>query len=57
MNDIFARLAAGPKNLQQKDYDDWNEMVGSAPPEQFGRATYDSIQRVDPRSGRHRPPG
>ena len=46
---LFDRLAGGPGNLQSQDYDDWNQMVGSAPPERFGRATYDAIRQVDPR--------
>jgi len=46
---IFDRLAGGPGNLQSQDYDNWNQMVGSAPPERFGRATYDAIRQVDPR--------
>ncbi len=46
---IFDRLAGGPGNLQPHDYDDWNQMVGSAPPERFGRSAYDAIQQVDPR--------
>ncbi len=46
---IFDRLAGGPGNLQSQDYDNWNQMVGAAPPERFGRATYDAIRQVDPR--------
>ncbi len=46
---IFDRLAGGPGSLQAQDYDNWNQMVGSAPPERFGRATYDAIRQVDPR--------
>ncbi|MFN8557923.1 MAG: hypothetical protein U0531_11480 [Dehalococcoidia bacterium] len=46
---IFDRLAQGPSATQQSDYDTWNEMVGSAPPERFGRAGYDAIRQVDPR--------
>ena len=48
MSTIFDRLAAGPGGLQQEDYQDWNQMVGSAPPDQFGRAVYSSIQQVPP---------
>ncbi len=36
---IFDRLAGGPGNLQAQDYDNWNQMVGSAPPEHFGAAS------------------
>ena len=43
---FFDRLAGGPGNLQQGDYQDWNQMVGSAPPDQFGRAVYNSIRQV-----------
>jgi hypothetical protein len=46
---IFERLARGPQATQQQDYNDWNEMVGSAPRERFGRAAYDAIRGVDPR--------
>ena len=48
MNDVLQRLAGGPSNLQKDDYDTWNEMVGSAPKEKFGRTVYDSIRQVDP---------
>ena len=47
--DIFDRLARGPGSLQAQDYDDWNQMVGAAPPERFGRASYDAVRQVDPR--------
>ena len=46
---FFDRLAQGPQDLQQQDYDNWNEMVGSAPPERFGRSVYDSVRQADPR--------
>jgi hypothetical protein len=45
---FFDRLAQGPGNLQANDFEDWNQMVGAAPPERFGRATYDAIRQVDP---------
>jgi len=48
MDNMLQRLAGGPSNLQQNDYNDWNEMVGSAPKDKFGRAAYDAIQQVDP---------
>jgi len=48
--DIFDRLAQGPQNLQQQDYDNWNQMVGAAPPERFGRSTYDAIRQVEPQA-------
>ena len=55
---IFERLAAGPGGLQPRDYQDWNEMVGAAPPERFGRATYEAIRQVDPQEYyRHTQPG
>jgi len=55
---FFDRLSQGPQNLQQQDYDNWNEMVGSAPPEKFGRSVYDSVRQVDPREYReHTQPG
>ena len=48
MGTIFDRLAARPGGLQQQDHQDWNQMVGSAPPDQFGRAAYSAIRQVDP---------
>ena len=55
---IFDRLAQGPGNLQAQDYQEWDQMVGAAPPEQFGRATYDAVRQVDPRDYyRHTQPG
>lgn len=55
---FFERLAKGPGGAQPKDYDDWNEMVGSAPREQFGRASYDAVRQVDPDEYyRHTQPG
>lgn len=48
MANIFDRLAAGPGNQRrgQSEFDDWNEMVGSAPPEKFGRSAYDAIRQT-----------
>jgi hypothetical protein len=46
MGSIFDRLAAGPGGLQQQDYQDWNQMVGSAPSDKFGRAVFNSIKQV-----------
>jgi hypothetical protein len=46
---FFDRLAQGPGSIQQQDYQDWNQMVGSAPPERFGRAAYNAMRQVDPR--------
>jgi hypothetical protein len=43
---IFDRLSRGPAGLEQSDYRDWNDMVGAAPKERFGRATYDAIRKV-----------
>jgi hypothetical protein len=55
---LFDRLAQGPGNLQAQDYQDWDQMVGAAPPEQFGRATYDSVRQLDPQEYyRHTQPG
>ena len=55
---FFDRLAGGPGNLQQGDYQDWNQMVGSAPPDQFGRAAYGAIRQVDPQEYyQHTEPG
>jgi hypothetical protein len=47
---LFDRLAAGPGQLQSQDYDDWNQMVGTAPPEHFGRAAYEAVRQTDPRA-------
>lgn len=49
MADLFDRLAAGPNNLQQRDFDDWNEMVGAAPPDRFTQAANQAMRDVDPR--------
>jgi hypothetical protein len=46
---IFDRLSKGPGSLEPQDYQEWNQMVGAAPPEQFGRATYNAVRQVDPR--------
>lgn len=55
---LFDRLAQGPGNLQAQDYQEWDQMVGAAPPEQFGRATYDAVRQVDPQDYyRHTQPG
>lgn len=48
IDNILQRLSGGAGNLQQDDYDNWNQMVGSAPKEKFGRAVYDSIRQVNP---------
>ena len=61
MNNIFDRLSQGPGgsgNMQQGAIDNWNQMVGSAPPEKFGRATYDAIRQMDPNEyAQHVQPG
>lgn len=58
MSSVFDRLAQGPGNMQPQDYTDWNQMVGSAPPERFGRAAYDAIRQVDPQEYyQHTQPG
>jgi hypothetical protein len=55
---IFERLAAGPGQLQQQDYNDWNQMVGSAPPDRFGRAAYNAARDADPQEYyQHTQPG
>jgi hypothetical protein len=55
---IFDRLAQGPGSLQAQDYQEWDQMVGAAPPEQFGRATYDAVRQVDSQEYyRHTQPG
>lgn len=58
MGNIFDRLSRGPAGTQQGGFDNWNEMVGSAPPERFGRAAYDAVRQVDPQDYyRHSQPG
>ena len=55
---IFDRLAQGPGQLQQQDYNDWNQMVGSAPPDRFGREAYNSVRNMDPQEYyQHTQPG
>jgi len=55
MGNIFDRLSQGMggnqgnQGNQSGGYDNWNEMVGSAPPDRFGRAAYDAVRGVDPR--------
>jgi hypothetical protein len=58
-NNIFDNLAQGPGgNMQQGNYNDWNQMVGAAPPEQFGRSVYSAISQVDPNEyAQHIQPG
>ncbi|MGI9146875.1 MAG: hypothetical protein ACR2IK_10050 [Chloroflexota bacterium] len=46
MSTIFDRLAGGPGQLQQQDYHDWNQMVGSAPEGRFGQAVTQAVQQV-----------
>ena len=58
MANIFDRLAQGPGAMQQSDYDSWNEMVGAAPPDRFGRASYNAVRQLDPQDYyRHTQPG
>ncbi len=58
MGNIFDRLAQGPGAMQQGDYNDWNEMVGTAPPKKFGRVASNAIQQVPPQQyQRHIQPG
>lgn len=33
---------------QPVDYSDWHQMIGSASPEEFGRAAYDAIRQIPP---------
>jgi len=58
MDSLLQRLAQGPNATQPQDYDDWNQMVGAAPQEKFGRAVYESVRQVDPQEyARHIQPG
>ena len=51
---VFDNLAAGPggntqdQGQQGGGFDNWNEMVGSAPAHQFGQAVQQSIGQIDP---------
>ena len=55
---IFDSLAQGPGNLQPQDYQEWNQMVGGAPPAQFGQAAANAIQQIDPQEYyQHSQPG
>jgi hypothetical protein len=55
---IFDRLSKGPGSLEPQDYQEWNQMVGAAPPEQFGRASYNAMRQVDPQDYyQHTQPG
>ena len=46
MTSIIERLAGGPGGLQQQDYQNWNQMVGSVPQGQFGQAVTQAMQQV-----------
>ena len=46
MANIFDRLAEGPDAMQESDYSDWSEMIGSAPPDRFHRAAHQAIRQV-----------
>jgi hypothetical protein len=48
MSTIFERLAQGPGGMQQGDYQNWNQMVGSVPQDQFAQASSQAFQQVDP---------
>ncbi len=58
MATVFERLAQGPGAAQQNDYGQWNQMVGSAPPQQFGQAVTQAMQQVPPQEYyQHSQPG
>jgi len=48
VDQLLSKLTQGAGNLQQDDYTNWNQMVGAAPPDQFGKAAYNAIQQVNP---------
>ncbi len=50
MANIFDRLAGGPGRQQDDDGQagDWNQMVGSAPPEKFQQAASGAFRDLDP---------
>jgi len=53
-SNLINQLANGPQaqaqgsNQQPVNYNDWNQMVGSAPPEQFGQAVSGAISQIPP---------
>jgi len=58
MASIFDRLAQGPGQLHQQDMDNWNEMVGSAPPDRFGQVATNTVRQMDPQEYyQHSQPG
>jgi hypothetical protein len=48
MSDVFDRLARGPQGGQSQGYDNWNEMVGAAPPDRFNTAAQNAMRDLDP---------
>jgi len=55
---IFDNLAQGPGNLQSQDYQEWDQMVGAAPPQQFGHAVSNAVQQISPQDYyQHTQPG
>jgi len=47
MSNVFDRLAGGPQGGQPQQYDDWNQMVGSAPREKFYGAATDAVRQIN----------
>lgn len=48
MSTPFERWAQGPSGMQQQDYQNWNQMVGRMPQQQFTQAASQAFQQVDP---------
>jgi len=59
---FFDRLSKGPGwqsgQMQQQDYNDWNQMVGAAPPDQFNSHATNAVRQLDPQEYyQHSQPG
>lgn len=58
MGNVFDRLSRGPQGQQSSGFDNWNEMVGAAPRDQFSRAISEASREIDPDDYyRHTQPG
>lgn len=48
MDSIINRLVQGAGTFQQNDHNNWNQSVGSIPPDQFAQASTQAFQQVNP---------
>lgn len=48
MSNILEQLAQGLTGMQPQDYQNWNQTVGSMPPQQFSQAAGQAFQQVNP---------